>query len=256
MVMEKNSPEHTMGKHFAEVAPVYDDIRFTDVEPILTIESIVGQRPIKVIDVGCGSGRYTTLLLEHLNIKELIAVDESQAMLDQLRLSLPDCITTQSKAESIPLPSGEYDLITTFNAVHHFDSHLFLTEAKRLLTPGGLLMIYTRTPEQNEQTIWGQHFPMFADAETRLMDNATFYYLALLKGFDIEGAAVFTYDRTASLQELITKARAFHYSTFRLIPEDSFEACLESFRNNVLKHADDESRISWVDSNILYVLRR
>jgi ubiquinone/menaquinone biosynthesis C-methylase UbiE len=43
--------------------------------------------------------------------------------------------------------------------VHHFDLGRFLAAAARVLKPGGQLFIYTRTPQQNARTIWGQYFP-------------------------------------------------------------------------------------------------
>ncbi|MFQ5704531.1 MAG: hypothetical protein ACE5HT_10975 [Gemmatimonadales bacterium] len=42
----------------------------------------------------------------------------------------------------------------------------------RVLQPEGKLILYTRTPEQNQCTIWGKFFPHFAERETRLHEEA------------------------------------------------------------------------------------
>ena len=70
--------------------------------------------------------------------------------------------------ETLPFRAASCDVMTCFNAVHHFDLARFAGEASRVLTPSGQLVIYTRTPEQNRRTIWGRHFPEFAARETRL----------------------------------------------------------------------------------------
>ena len=41
----------------------------------------------------------------------------------------------------------------------------FLAAGARVLKPGGLLFIYTRTPQQNARTIWGRYFPGFTEHE-------------------------------------------------------------------------------------------
>ena len=68
----------------------------------------------------------------------------------------------------LPFRAASCDVMTCFNAVHHFDLARFAGEAARVLTPVGQLVVYTRTPEQNRRTIWGHHFPEFATRETRL----------------------------------------------------------------------------------------
>ena len=75
-------------------------------------------------------------------------------------------------AEQLPLRAASLDVVTAFNCVHHFDLGRFLTAAARVLKPGGQLFIYTRTPQQNARTIWGQYFPGFTEHEQRLHTHA------------------------------------------------------------------------------------
>lgn len=174
-------------------------------------------------------------------------------MLDNLPKS---CDTILAGAEDIPLPSNEIDFITTFNAIHHFDFTGFLKECCRLLKPQGLLFIYTRTPEQNAETIWGTYFPMFQEVETRLLTQEALTNITSIFGFDNLLTKEFCYPREAPLEELISRACSFHYSTFRLIPESKFEECLETFKKNILEAGMDPNRIRWVDKNLLLIWRK
>lgn len=246
-----------MENHFAGIAPSYEDIRLTDMEPVLSILPFLCSGPLKGIDVGCGNGRYTRLLAQHIGPRLVLAgADASQEMLDVLTASSPEIQTHCANAETLPLPSGEYDFITTFNAVHHFDIPLFFAESCRLLEPKGFLFIYTRTPAQNAQTIWGKCFPMFIQVETRLRKASDFLSMATERGFATADIRVFRYHRVASLQELVNRARSFHYSTFRLIPEGQFEDCLATFERIIRAAYSDPGQVKWIDSNILLVFRK
>jgi len=246
-----------MKNHFAELSKYYDDVRLTDIEPVISISNFLKSGSAKGIDAGCGNGRYTRLLMNHLAPElTIVGADASQEMLDELVKSSSDCQTICSNAETLPLPSGEYDFITTFNAVHHFDIPRFFDEAYRLLKPRGFLFIYTRTPAQNAQTIWGQCFPMFCRVETRLHNASYFLSMTIKRWFWVSDIEVFRYHRVASLQELVCRARSFHYSTFRLIPEENFENCIAAFERIVREAHVDPDQVKWIDSNLLLVFRK
>lgn len=246
-----------MKNHFAEIAPSYDKIRLTDIEPVHSIMSFLPDGPLEGIDVGCGNGRYTLLLAEHIGQRlNLVAVDTCQEMLDIIVLGSPGLQTHWADAEVMPLASGEYDLITTFNAVHHFDIPRFFAEAYRLLKPKGLLFIYTRTPAQNAETVWGKCFPMFNQVETRLRKASDFLSMAMGQGFAVADIEIFRYHRAASLQELVRRARSFHYSTFRLIPKEHLEGCIAAFKRIVREAYDEPDQVKWIDSNMLLVFKK
>jgi ubiquinone/menaquinone biosynthesis C-methylase UbiE len=66
-----------------------------------------------------------------------------------------DCYFINSFAENLPFKNDTFDVIIVFNAIHHFDFRRFIREARRVLKPRGFLFIYTRTQEQNRNSIGG-----------------------------------------------------------------------------------------------------
>ena len=128
--------------------------------------------------MGAGTGSYTEQLGLHLAGRaSILALDFSDPMLRVLCRHEAAGVGAAvcCEAERLPIKDRSVDFVTTFNAVHHFDLERFVDEAARVLTADGQLFVYTRTPQQNAQSIWGQAFPGFASRETRLFDTATLH---------------------------------------------------------------------------------
>ncbi|MFQ6047034.1 MAG: class I SAM-dependent methyltransferase [Gemmatimonadales bacterium] len=174
-------------RHFRTVAPLYRELRELDV---LTVRRVAHElvalsgstRCLKVLDVGAGTGRYAEAVLhdagERLSIHyHGVAYDAEPEMLlkgiGHRALETGSLDRVVGLAESVPFGARSFDAVLSFNAVHHFDLAIFLAEAARVLRPYGRLIVYTRTPEQNQRTIWGQFFPHFAERETRLYSEST-----------------------------------------------------------------------------------
>ena len=137
--------------------------------------------------------------------------------------------------ETLPFRAASCDVMTCFNAVHHFDLARFAGEASRVLTPSGQLVVYTRTPEQNRRTIWGRHFPEFAARETRLHEvNDVRAALEATGAFRSVRAQTVAWPVTTSLSRLVEQVTHYHYSTFRLYSEDALRAAISTCH-----HPDD-----------------
>ncbi len=73
-----------MCNHFANIAPLYRNIRITGLELNQCIsEKLKGLANIGAIDIGCGSGRYDLLLFYYLNNLHPTCVDINTSMLRQ-----------------------------------------------------------------------------------------------------------------------------------------------------------------------------
>ena len=253
----------TMDAHFSRVAGLYSDLRRTDRAPVHYIRDVLSDAgPIRGADIGCGSGRYSALLLECLEGLFLVCVDANRTMLDELTLSfgsrgIRNFKTTLARIEDLDLEDGSLDCAFSFNAVHHFDFPTFIKTMRDGLKSGGNGFIYTRTPEQNRQTIWGQCFPGFLEREIRLYSLGQMEtWLEKAGGLKLAAVERFRYPRRCGLDHLLWQARNHHYSTFSLFPEDQFERALAAFEDNLRRHFDNPAAITWFDENILLHLRR
>jgi hypothetical protein len=66
---------------------------------------------------------------------------------------------------------------------------------------------------------------------------------------------LFRFDRVSSLERLVEKARACHYSTFSLYKKERLEECISEFQENVMRNCSDADQIHWTDGNILLTVK-
>jgi SAM-dependent methyltransferase len=256
-------PAGDMTKHFAAVAGIYRELRTTDPEPVRHIGRLYASTGgLRAADIGCGAGRYDSLLFRQLPGLHLTCVDASAAMIEAARRHLDEegfgnFETVVSRVEDLALDEGALDCVFSFNAVHHFDLPTFLQKARAGLKQYGRLFIYTRLPEQNARTIWGRFFPVFLEKETRLYPLAELHgRIDASAGLFFEAAHCFRFARTASLARLVEQARGKHYSTFDFYGEREFEDALARFQDTIRERFADTDTVHWHDENILIQARR
>lgn len=114
----------------------------------------------KILDLGCGTGRFTAALGEAFGCS-VVGIEPSAAMLDiALSRGEPNVEWQQGQAESIPLESQAVDLVFMSQVFHHLvQPRLALQEIQRVLNPAGYLAIRNGTREQNGELAWLKFFP-------------------------------------------------------------------------------------------------
>jgi SAM-dependent methyltransferase len=96
--------------------------------------------PGTVLDAGCGTGRYSTMLAGRGH--EVIGVDQSGAMLDIARKKLPSADFREGDLTALPLPDRSVDaVLCALTLVHVPDLARALREFARVMRPGGRLVI-------------------------------------------------------------------------------------------------------------------
>ena len=238
-------------QHFTSVALRYESLRDTDQDALLLIRARLPDRPLVGVDIGAGTGRYTQLLRRVLPDRSwVLAADRSHAMLASCGAGAAQGgAVLRCEAEQLPLVDRSVDFVTSFNAVHHFDLERFTREVARVLRPGGHLFVYTRTPEQNAESIWGRAFPGFLSHESRLHDETT-----LERVFGRLGTVEMTsfiFPRRATAARLVERVRGGAYSTFGRYQPDELEEALACF----LEHIDG-CDVEWNDHNLLVHVQR
>ena len=93
----------------------------------------------RVLDVGCGAGRFAARLAERADLVD--ALDRSPAMIAEARRIVPANVTCLlGDAATADLPAGAYDAVTSISALHHMDLPAVLPRLAAALRPGGLLI--------------------------------------------------------------------------------------------------------------------
>jgi SAM-dependent methyltransferase len=93
------------------------------------------------LDLGCGDGR----LAVELRCTEVTAADVSSVALERAGRRLPEASLVQLQPDApLPLPDTQFDLVLSVDMLEHVrDVQLLLSEARRVLRPGGRLAITT-----------------------------------------------------------------------------------------------------------------
>ncbi len=103
-------------------------------------------------DLGCGTGQVAASLAPF--VKQVIAVDRSTDMLQAARRRLRDAGNVdvrRGELEALPIADGELDAATLLLVLHHLpDPVEALSEAARVLRPGGRLLISDMLPHDRE----------------------------------------------------------------------------------------------------------
>lgn len=121
-------------------------VRFVDE----MVRNVKFNKSVKAMDLGCGTGLVGLSILNE--IKSLIMVDNSKAMIDKLKEKL-EVIEQKNKAtlkEKVKIINGsvdkytaeDLDVVFSLMAIHHIENIEALFERiSKILKPGGILVI-------------------------------------------------------------------------------------------------------------------
>jgi ubiquinone/menaquinone biosynthesis C-methylase UbiE len=95
------------------------------------------------LDLGCGDGRLTR---ELLGSKVLVGADVSPVALSRARARLPESVelVELTPGAALPFADNEFELVLCAETIEHVqDVQGLLSEARRVLRPGGWLAVTT-----------------------------------------------------------------------------------------------------------------
>ena len=140
------------------------------------VRDLSGCLPGGILDLGCGDGRLTALVLAAYPESSAICVDMSPPMLDAVaeRFDGDDRVTIVAHDLDKPLPfDGPFDAVISSLAIHHVEDERKRTlyaEIASLLAPGGVFanleIVESPTPALHDQ--WRDEMGARHDASDRL----------------------------------------------------------------------------------------
>jgi SAM-dependent methyltransferase len=102
---------------------------------------VTDRRP-RILDVGCGTGANLLMLSKYGDAE---GVDVSEDALEFCRARGLDKVKLGA-GEELPYEDATFDLVTAFDVVEHMDDDLAgLTEMRRVLRPGGRVLLFVPT---------------------------------------------------------------------------------------------------------------
>jgi ubiquinone/menaquinone biosynthesis C-methylase UbiE len=133
--------------------------RFYDLPPVqaaiyhpvhhAVIDELRAHPAPRILDVGCGTGDLTARLRDELRADLVAGCDFSAGMLEQAAARTRAVQWLQGDAARLPFADGSFDAVVSTEAFHWFpDPDLALREFRRILTPGGrvvIALVNTRT---------------------------------------------------------------------------------------------------------------
>lgn len=106
-----------------------------------------------VADLGCGTGAMAAILAPH--VKQVIGVDASEEMLEAARVrnnGVTNIEWRKGTLETLPVFPDSADAATLMLVLHHLPSPAqALSEAARILKPGGRVLIVDMAPHEKEE---------------------------------------------------------------------------------------------------------
>jgi ubiquinone/menaquinone biosynthesis C-methylase UbiE len=117
-------------------------------EEVLRWQALVGPRPFRVLDVGCGTGTLLSLLARQPKTTLLVGLDYSPAMIRCLAEKIArsphgaKLHAVVADAERLPFPDESFDVLTCCNSFHHYPHQAeVIREFQRVLRPEGVLIL-------------------------------------------------------------------------------------------------------------------
>jgi SAM-dependent methyltransferase len=168
----------------------------------------------RVLEIGCGNGATTKLIMRHLNPAQLIGIDPSSVFIDMARETFADeprVSFAVGDAAATGQADGRFDLVIAHTVFSHLvDPEGALTEARRILRPGGKLVIFDGDFATLTVALFdGDPLQSAAGAVVRNLVHAPYIMrrlpaLVTAGGFTVESVAPHGYVQTKSPDYLLT----------------------------------------------------
>ncbi len=113
---------------------------------IRRIRARAEDRPVRILDVGCGTGVFASRIRAAMPEARICGIDLVAGMLtkgaERWRRHARHVLPVQADSERLPFAAGTFDFVTCANSFHHYPRQdRAVAEMHRVLRPGGRLML-------------------------------------------------------------------------------------------------------------------
>lgn len=161
-----------------------------------------------VLEIGCGSG----MGLPYLGgrARHVVGGDYTMGLLREAREHLPESDLVRLDAQHLPFADQSLDVILMLEMIYYVaDQAVAFAECRRVLRPGGSLMVCVPNPERPDfnPSPFSTRYPNAQELARLFQDG----------GFDVEVSGAFQVEAESSRDRLLTPLRHFAVR-YRLIP--------------------------------------
>lgn len=196
--------------------------------PREAVDWLLPDGQVRVLDLAAGTGKLTRQIVARG--LEVVAVEPSEAMRNELEQALPGVISLAGSAEDIPLEDGSVDVVLVAQAWHWVDTRRAVREVARVLSPGGRLGLVWNVRDERES--WAAQLDRIMRRggvqETNTTDPPVGPPFEPIERFDVE----WTYNlKPQALLDLVNSR-----SYIITLPDDQRAELLDDVRELLARH--------------------
>jgi ubiquinone/menaquinone biosynthesis C-methylase UbiE len=196
----------------------------------------VDTQPVeKILDLGCGTGRFSEALAGHF-AADVLGVDPSTKMLER---AMNKCRNSRvrylrGQAEAIPLHSESVDVVFISMSFHHFwNRALAARECRRVLRESGTVFVRTGTRDRAEAYPYVPFFPSSRSIiEALLPDPPTLCAPFEAAGFRVAAREVITQRLAESWEDYADRLAAGGDSVLAQLTPDEMQQGVAAVRKH------------------------